>query len=60
MKIAAAEGIASIIAPAELGEEYIIPSVFDKRVVEAVASGVARAAVQTGVARRKTAARASG
>jgi len=27
--------------------------VFDKRVVEAVASGVARAAVQTGVARRR-------
>jgi malate dehydrogenase (oxaloacetate-decarboxylating) len=55
MKIAAAQGIASIITSAELGEEYIIPSVFDKRVVEAVASGVARAAVQTGVARRKTA-----
>ena len=53
MKIAAAQGIASIITPAELGEEYIIPSVFDKRVVEAVAEGVSRAAVQTGVARRR-------
>ncbi len=53
MKIAAARGIASIIAASELGEEYIIPSVFDKRVVEAVADGVARAAVQTGVARRR-------
>ena len=58
MKIAAAQGIASIITPAELGEEYIIPSVFDKRVVEAVADGVARAAVQTGVARRRPPARA--
>jgi malate dehydrogenase (oxaloacetate-decarboxylating) len=54
MKIAAARGIASIITPSELGEEYIIPSVFDKRVVEAVADGVARAAVQTGVARRRS------
>ncbi|HEV8438355.1 MAG TPA: malic enzyme-like NAD(P)-binding protein [Methylomirabilota bacterium] len=53
MKIAAAQGIASIITVSELGEEYIIPSVFDKRVVEAVAEGVARAAVQTGVARRR-------
>ncbi len=53
MKIAAARGIASIITPGELGEEYIIPSVFDKRVVEAVAGSVARAAVQTGVARRR-------
>jgi malate dehydrogenase (oxaloacetate-decarboxylating) len=53
MKIAAARGIASIIRASELGEEYIIPSVFDKRVVEAVADGVAGAAVQTGVARRR-------
>jgi malate dehydrogenase (oxaloacetate-decarboxylating) len=53
MKIAAARGIASIITPSELGEEYVIPSVFDKRVVEAVADGVARAAAQTGVARRR-------
>ncbi|HEV8309718.1 MAG TPA: NAD-dependent malic enzyme [Methylomirabilota bacterium] len=53
MKIAAARGIASIITPSELGEEYVIPSVFDKRVVDAVADGVARAAAQTGVARRR-------
>jgi malate dehydrogenase (oxaloacetate-decarboxylating) len=52
MKIAAARGIASIVGPGELGEEYIIPSVFDKRVVEAVAEGVASAAVKTGAARR--------
>jgi malate dehydrogenase (oxaloacetate-decarboxylating) len=53
MKIAAARGIASIITAGELSEEYIIPSVFDKRVVEAVAGGVAGAAVGTGVARRR-------
>jgi malate dehydrogenase (oxaloacetate-decarboxylating) len=53
MKIAAARGIASIIAPGELGEEYIIPSVFDKRVVEAVADRVAGAAAQTGAAQRR-------
>ena len=53
MKIAAARGIASIVTASELGEEYIIPSVFDKRVVEAVSSGVAHAAAQTGVARRR-------
>jgi malate dehydrogenase (oxaloacetate-decarboxylating) len=53
MKIAAARGIASIIRPSELAEEYIIPSVFDRRVVEAVADGVAAAAARTGVARRR-------
>jgi malate dehydrogenase (oxaloacetate-decarboxylating) len=53
MKIAAARRIASIVRPGELAEEYIIPSVFDRRVVEAVADGVAEAAVRTGVARRR-------
>ncbi len=53
MKIEAARGIASIVRGSELSEEYIIPSVFDKRVVEAVAEGVARAAAHTGVARRR-------
>jgi malate dehydrogenase (oxaloacetate-decarboxylating) len=53
MKIAAARGIASIVSAGELSEDYVIPSVFDKRVVEAVADGVARSAAQTGVARRK-------
>ena len=53
MKIAAAKGIANIVGKSELSEEYITPSVFDKRVVEAVAEGVAQAAYETGVARRK-------
>ncbi len=51
MKIAAAEAIASIISDEELNEEYIIPDAFDKRVCEFVASAVAKAARDTGVAR---------
>jgi malate dehydrogenase (oxaloacetate-decarboxylating) len=53
MKIAAAHAIANIVSKSELNDEYITPSVFDKRVVEAVASAVAQAAYDTGVARRK-------
>jgi malate dehydrogenase (oxaloacetate-decarboxylating) len=52
MKVAAAEAIAHVIPDEELHAEYIIPSVFNRRVVEAVADAVAEAAVQTGVARR--------
>ena len=44
MKIAAVEAIADIISDDELNEEYIIPNVFDKRVVKAVADAVAKAA----------------
>ena len=43
MKVAAAEAIASVIAPEELNEEFIIPSIFDRRVTEAVAKAVAEA-----------------
>jgi len=53
MKIAAARAIAGIVGKGELHEEYIIPSVFDRRVVETVAEAVARAAHATGVARRR-------
>jgi len=52
MKLAAADAIASIIATEELNPDYIIPSVFDKRVAEAVAQKVEEAAYATGVARR--------
>jgi malate dehydrogenase (oxaloacetate-decarboxylating) len=52
MKLAAAHAIASIISDNELHPEYIIPSVFDKRVGEAVAHAVEEAAYQTHVARR--------
>jgi malate dehydrogenase (oxaloacetate-decarboxylating) len=53
MKKAAAHAIASVIPPEELNEEYIIPSVFNKAVVPAVAQAVIEAAVRTGVARRE-------
>src|SRR5689334_15480579 len=55
MKLAAAQAIAGIITPEELHPEYIVPSVFDKRVAEAVAREVEEAAYQTGVARRERA-----
>ncbi len=52
MKVAAARAIAGVIGDDELHAEYIIPSVFNRRVSEAVAEAVADAAVATGVARR--------
>src|SRR5258705_1352178 len=55
MKLAAANAIAGIISDAELHPEYIVPSVFDKRVAEAVAREVEAAAYATGVARRERA-----
>lgn len=55
MKLAAAHAIAGIISPNELRPDYIVPSVFDKRVAEAVADAVEEAAYQTGVARRERA-----
>lgn len=52
MKLAAANAIAEIIGPDELHPDYIIPSVFDRRVGEAVAARVEEAAYESGVARR--------
>jgi malate dehydrogenase (oxaloacetate-decarboxylating) len=52
MKLAAAEAMASVISEDELSEDYIIPSVFDERVVPAVAEAVAESARETGMARR--------
>ena len=52
MKLAAANAIAGIIGDDELHPDYIIPSVFDKRVGEAVATEVENAAHSSGVARR--------
>lgn len=52
MKNAAAKAIASLVGARELNEEYITPSVFDVRVAPAVAAAVAKAAHQTGAARR--------
>ena len=52
MKLAAAHAIASVIPEEELHPDYIIPSVFNRRVAELVADAVATAAVASGVARR--------
>ncbi len=51
MKIAAAYALAGLISEDELSEEYIIPAPFDPRVKDAVASAVAQAARDSGVAR---------
>ena len=53
MKLAAARALAGAVARSELSAEYIIPSGFNKAVAPAVAEGVARAAHQTDVARRR-------
>lgn len=52
MKRAAAEAIAGLVTEEELKPEYIIPSAFDKRVVEAVASAVKEAAQRSGAVRK--------
>ena len=51
MKLAAAYAIADLITDDDRSEENIIPGAFDPRVAEAVASAVAKAARETGVAR---------
>ena len=52
MKLAAAYAIANLVSAEELNAEYVIPSPFDPRVAPAVASGVAKAAIDTGVAQK--------
>jgi malate dehydrogenase (oxaloacetate-decarboxylating) len=51
MKMAAAHGIASVVSDTDLGEDYIIPSVFNSAVCPAVARAVAEEAERDGVAR---------
>jgi malate dehydrogenase (oxaloacetate-decarboxylating) len=53
MKLAAAHAIAVTISDAELLPDYIVPSVFDRRVADVVARDVEAAAYRTGVARRE-------
>lgn len=48
MKLAASKALASLIEPTE---DEIIPSIFDQRVAPCVASAVAAAAIESGVAR---------
>ena len=52
MKIAAAYGIAELIPESELTPDYVIPAATDRRISPVVASFVAKAAIDTGVARR--------
>ena len=51
MKQAAVEAIANLINPEELNPDYCIPGPFDKRVAPSVAREVAKAAMESGVAR---------
>jgi malate dehydrogenase (oxaloacetate-decarboxylating) len=51
MKLAAARAIADIVGD-ERNAEYVIPSVFDTRVVDGVAEAVKKAAIEEGLARR--------
>lgn len=51
MKLAAAYAIASLVSDDELAEDHVIPNAFDERVAPAVAAAVAKAAMDSGVAR---------
>ena len=51
MCLEAAKAIASLINPNELSREYVVPSVFDKRVAIAVAAAVQKAAREEGIAK---------
>jgi len=51
MKLAAAYALASLISEDELNDENVIADVFDPRVVERESEAVAKAAVESGVAR---------
>jgi malate dehydrogenase (oxaloacetate-decarboxylating) len=53
MKLAAGEAIASVVRPDEVSAEYIVPSVFNRDVVPAVAGAVAAAAEAAGIARKR-------
>jgi malate dehydrogenase (oxaloacetate-decarboxylating) len=52
MKLAAAQAIASVVHEDERNEQYIIPSIFNEKVVEHVRLAVIRAAIAAGTARR--------
>ncbi|WP_433943048.1 NAD-dependent malic enzyme [Paenibacillus sp. SN-8-1] len=52
IKLAAAHAIASVVSSSELNEQYIIPSIFNEKVVKNVRRAVIEAAMRTGVARR--------
>jgi malate dehydrogenase (oxaloacetate-decarboxylating) len=49
MNLGAAKAIASLVSASELSRDYIVPSVFDPRVANAVAAAVQYAAQQEGL-----------
>jgi malate dehydrogenase (oxaloacetate-decarboxylating) len=51
MKLAAAQGIAKVVSEADLSEDYVIPSVFDRDVAPCVADAVVEEAKRAGIAR---------
>jgi malate dehydrogenase (oxaloacetate-decarboxylating) len=51
MKLAAARALAEVIPEDDLSEDYIIPSLFDERIVPMMAEAVEEAARDSGVAR---------
>jgi len=52
MKLAAARAIAGVVSDHELNRDYIIPGVFNERVVPRLRRAVIEAAIETGEARR--------
>jgi malate dehydrogenase (oxaloacetate-decarboxylating) len=52
LKIAAAQAIAAVVADDEIRPDYIIPSVFNRRVAKAVAKAVSEASIASGTATR--------
>lgn len=52
IKLAASMAIASMVDEKDLNEDYIVPSIFDRRVVTEVASRISEVAHKTGVAKR--------
>ena len=53
MKIAAANAIAGCVADSELTPDYILPNAFDRKIADAVCEAVAKAAIDSGVAKLK-------
>ena len=51
MELDAARALAAIVAEDELDEEYIVPSVFDRKVMPAIADAVRAAAIEDGLSR---------
>lgn len=52
MKLAASQGLASLVSEEELSSTYIIPSAFDPRVAKTVAKAVSQKAIEEGVNRQ--------